>query len=200
MHEMFCFVNFEKKKMYLVQIFCGVKLSAVSNCPFLPMVSNCPRCQIVLVSNCPVSNCPRCQIVRCQIVLVSNCPPTWAVSNCPRCQIVLVSNCPGTYFSYCCSAYCWIPLHWLHRCLSGGLQGRSVLQCIAGECSDMNGLHWAAAGRGRRVGHFSCIFHSPCRSRHLLNFSSAMILRFCNSKMKSIFSSSFRETGIANDS
>jgi len=41
----------------------GVKLSVVSNCPFLPMVSNCP-----------VSNCPRCQIVRgvklswCQIV------------------------------------------------------------------------------------------------------------------------------------
>ena len=38
--------------------FYGVKLYAVSNCPFLHMVSNCPRCQIVLVSNCPVSNCP----------------------------------------------------------------------------------------------------------------------------------------------
>ena len=69
------------------QIVRGVKLSW---CQIV-------RCQIVLVSNCPVSNCPRCQIVRCQIVLVSNCPPTWAVSNCPRCQIVLVSNCPGTY-------------------------------------------------------------------------------------------------------
>ena len=40
----------------------GVKLSAVSNCPFLQVVSNCP------VSNCPgvklsvVSNCPRSQI------------------------------------------------------------------------------------------------------------------------------------------
>ena len=68
------------------QIVRGVKLSW---CQIV-------RCQIVLVSNCPVSNCPRCQIVRCQIVLVSNCPPTWAVSNCPRCQIVLVSNCPGT--------------------------------------------------------------------------------------------------------
>ena len=31
------------------QIVRGVKLSAVLNCP----VSNCPRCQIVLVSNCP---------------------------------------------------------------------------------------------------------------------------------------------------
>ena len=69
------------------QIVRGVKLSW---CQIV-------RCQIVLVSNCPVSNCPRCQIVRCQIVLVSNCPPTWAVSNCPRCQIVLVSNCPGTF-------------------------------------------------------------------------------------------------------
>ena len=81
------------------------------------MVSNCPRCQIVLlawsVSDCPflhdgvklsqVSNCPRYQIVRgvkifslhsrCQIVLFC-----MMVSNCPRCQIVLlawsVSNCP----------------------------------------------------------------------------------------------------------
>ena len=34
-----------------------------SNFPFLPMVSNCPRRQIVLVSSCPVSNCARCQIV-----------------------------------------------------------------------------------------------------------------------------------------
>ena len=31
----------------------GVKLSAVSNCPPTLPVSNCPRCQIVLVSNCP---------------------------------------------------------------------------------------------------------------------------------------------------
>ena len=34
------------------------RTDAVSNCPFLHMVSNCP-----------VSNCPRCQIV-----LVANCP------------------------------------------------------------------------------------------------------------------------------
>ena len=31
----------------------GVKLSAVSNCPPTLPVSNCPRCQIVLVSNFP---------------------------------------------------------------------------------------------------------------------------------------------------
>ena len=59
----------------------GEKLSAVSNCP----VSNCLRCQIVLVLNCP-----QCQIV-CSVKLsvVSNC----SVSNCPdvklsSCQII----------------------------------------------------------------------------------------------------------------
>ena len=69
--------------MQKYEIYDGVKLSSVSNCP---------RCQIVLpawsVSNCPilhdgvklssVSNCPRCQIVLL----------AWSVSNCPRCQIV----------------------------------------------------------------------------------------------------------------
>ena len=78
--------------MYLVQIFCGVKLSAVSNCPFLPMVSNCP-----------VSNCPRCQIVRgvkLSGVKLSGVKLS-AVSNCPRCQIVLVSNCPPTATTKC---------------------------------------------------------------------------------------------------
>ena len=81
------------------QIVRGVKLSW---CQIV-------RCQIVLVSNCPVSNCPRCQIVRCQIVLVSNCPPTWAVSNCPRCQIVLVSNCPWTPWGYTPPQLAWRP-------------------------------------------------------------------------------------------
>ena len=85
------------------QGYYGVGISMVSNCMRCQIVrfytwcqivrgvklSWCQivRCQIVLVSNCPVSNCPRCQIVRCQIVLVSNCPPTWAVSNCPQCKL-----------------------------------------------------------------------------------------------------------------
>ena len=58
-----------------MQITCGVKLSAVSNCPFLPMVSNCPRCQIV-----------RCQIVRqhCRCQIVRDVKFSW-------CQIVLES-------------------------------------------------------------------------------------------------------------
>ena len=85
----------------------GVKLSAVSNCPFcthgvkLSAVSNWPRCRLVCgvklsaVSIYPVINCPRCQIV-CGVKLsaVSNYPAI----NCPRCQIVLLSNCPPTPF------------------------------------------------------------------------------------------------------
>ena len=86
------------------KIVLGVKLSAVSNCPFLYVVSNCPVSNCP-VSNCPVSNCPRCQIVRgVKLSAVSNCP----VSNCPGVKLSAnmggvklsaVSNCPGVKLS-----------------------------------------------------------------------------------------------------
>ena len=100
MHEMFCFVNFDKRKC----TWC--KFLAVSNCPRCQIVRFYPWCQIVRGVKLSW-----CQIVRCQIVrgvklsgvklsAVSNCPPTLPVSNCPRCQIVLVSNCPPTIVKY----------------------------------------------------------------------------------------------------
>ena len=93
----------------------GAKLSAVPNCPLLPMLPNCPGAKLSMVPNCPrcqivhfypkcqivlVQNCPWCQIVRgaklsavpnCPVLpmVSSNCPPTWVVPNCPWCQIVL---------------------------------------------------------------------------------------------------------------
>ena len=89
-------------------VHCCPLLPIVAHCcPLFPNVSevkNCPRCQIVhsvklsAVSNCPVSNCLRCQIV--------------LVLNCPQCQIVCsvklsvvsncsVSNCPDVKLSSC---------------------------------------------------------------------------------------------------
>ena len=59
---------------------------------FWGMVSNCPRCQIVLgVKLSVVSNCPRCQIVRG--VKLSECQIVRGVKL-SECQIVLVSNFP----------------------------------------------------------------------------------------------------------
>ena len=72
------------------KIVLGVKLSAVSNCPFLYVVSNCPVSNCP-VSNRPVSNCPRCQIVRgvkLSGVKLSGVKLS-AVSYCPQCQIVM---------------------------------------------------------------------------------------------------------------
>ena len=57
----------------------------MSNRPFLPTVSNCPRCQIV-------------RGVKLSGVKLSGVKLS-AVSNCPRCQIVLVSNCPPTNYN-----------------------------------------------------------------------------------------------------
>ena len=62
---------------------------------FCMMVSNCPRCQIVL--GVKLSSLPSW----CQIVLLAI-----MVSNCPKCQMVLgvklsaVSNCPRINFQY----------------------------------------------------------------------------------------------------
>ena len=106
MHEMFCFVNFDKRKCTWCKFF------AVSNCPRCQIVRFYPWCQIVRGVKLSW-----CQIVRCQIVrgvklsgvklsAVSNCPPTLAVSNCPRCQIVLVSNCPRIYYNPFVQASC----------------------------------------------------------------------------------------------
>ena len=81
-----CYVHSAKfLRCQIVSFNPWFKLSAVLNCPFIPIVSNCLRSQIArgvkwsAVSNCPVSNCPRCQI-------------------CPQCQIVLES--PSKYCSF----------------------------------------------------------------------------------------------------
>ena len=65
------------------------------------MVSNCPRCQIVLVSNCPGVKLSWCQIVRCQIVRgvkLSGVKLSWCqiVRQHGRCQIVR-----GVKLSWC---------------------------------------------------------------------------------------------------
>ena len=74
----------------------SANFSAVPNCPFLHMVPNCPRCQIVLVPNCPVPNCPRCQIVRG--AKLSGAKLSWCqiVRQHGRCQIVR-----GAKLSWC---------------------------------------------------------------------------------------------------
>ena len=117
-----------------MKIFHGVKLSYFAWwCQivlFCMMVSNCPRCQIVL--GVKLSSLPSW----CQIVLLAI-----MVSNCPRCQIVLgvklssVSNGPRIF----CSSIFWQFPMFFHNSeqtveinpLIQHLQHqRNILQCV----------------------------------------------------------------------
>ena len=136
--------------MQKYEIYDGVKLSSVSNCP---------RCQIVLpawsVSNCPilhdgvklssVSNCPRCQIVLL----------AWSVSNCPRCQIVL-----GVKLSHHRNVY-----------LQGGQKNAEHMLYLLLFCTFVLG-----PGALQRHSYFSarssnCLGVGPTRSRWVARFT-----------------------------
>ena len=130
----------------------GVKLSAVSNCPFLQVMSNCPGFKLsgvklswskivrgvklsvfAGVKFSTVSNCPRCQIIWCQIgcgVKLST------VSSCPFMQVL--SNCPIIGNMDACDN---LSDDKMHRCL----QFSRFLRLFS---LDLLKVHWWSTGKG----------------------------------------------------